>query len=119
MKALVHEYREAHKRGDVKGMMELYYWQGVEDDYRKRIKEALQEEIRWPLGNLEYLPLEEGDLFAYESKGKMYVPNLEPVGKLHISFRNEEFFHYTQLVGKVGEQYFFVQPAAKETVSSP
>lgn len=111
MKEFIYTYQEAHKAKDSQTILDLFYWEGVDESYRKRMKEAVAVELEMPLSRVEYLPLEEGDKIDYYSKGNTYGPNLTPVGKLHFSFLSQEYLHFTQLVGKLDDRYYFVQPA--------
>ncbi|WOO41895.1 hypothetical protein [Rubellicoccus peritrichatus] len=109
-------YRDAHASGEVDNMMALFWWKGVSDgETRFFVKQALVQEIDYPIKAIYFEDLGPDGGFDYEFQGERYHPNLKPYSRFVIEFAIEERLTSSFILGKHEERLFFVNAAPVET----
>lgn len=107
-------YRLAHDSGEVGQMMDLFWWDGVDDVSRFFIQQALMQEIEYPILSIRFESLEPGDGFDYESEDTRFQPNLPPYARFVIEFDIEERLTSSFILGKHENRLYFVNAAPLE-----
>jgi hypothetical protein len=69
-------FREASEHKDVQQMLKLYCWDGVDAEMRQTVRENVQDELRQPIADIEFVPVEPGKYGPRDEGGIRWKPNL-------------------------------------------
>lgn len=96
----VQAFEEAQKMQDVDAMLALYAWEGVEEETYGVLRISVHTEIGWPIRWAKVVPLSASEGYHYRHQEVDYVPNLQPVARLHVAYDLPQATQSSYLLGK-------------------
>lgn len=79
-------FREASEHKNLEQMLELYCWDGVDAQMRETVRENVQDELRQPIADIEFVPVEPGKYGRRDEGGIRWKPNLNVVSLLKVRY---------------------------------
>jgi len=79
-------FREASEHKDLQQMLKLYCWDGVDAQMRETVRENVQDELRQPIADIEFVPVERGKYGPRDEGGIRWKPNLNFVSLLKVRY---------------------------------
>ncbi|TRX58837.1 hypothetical protein FNH22_13260 [Fulvivirga sp. M361] len=92
--ALIEEYKEATKQDNIDGLMNLVYWENVQDDVKEMMVNTSNAVLKHEFLSAEVVPMPEDFETTYIRNGNKYGFKIEPFAKLIVQFNPEAEVHH-------------------------
>ena len=79
-------FREASEQKNLEQMLKLYCWEGVDAQMRETVRENVQDELRQPIADMEFVAAESGKYGPRDEGGIRWKPNLKVVSVLKVRY---------------------------------
>lgn len=107
LESLIGDYVAFHNTGDIQGIRELIYWEGVSDRTRRIFLFAMQEESLFPIKGIRYRPYEDEDRSQLLG-GVALPPQVKPRWRVWLELDSDDRFTSSWLIGETPEGLRFL-----------
>ena len=102
------EFADAFRAKDTERLKSYFCWEGVDAWTRETVEECIAEDLQNELVDVTVIPTDPEQILEYELKGTRFVPNLEVVGQLKVTYQrdgNPEPMFTSYLLGQKDSRY--------------